>query len=567
VTRRVLITSALPYINGIKHLGNLAGSLLPADVYARFLRKREGTEVLFICATDEHGTPAELAALAEGIPVADYCRIQHERQAEIYGRFSLSFDYFGRTSSRSNTLLTQQFFEDLDNNGFIEERTIKQVYSVDDNRFLPDRYIIGTCPHCSYNRARGDQCENCTRVLDPIDLINPRSSISGSTNLEVRESRHLFLRLTLLAGEIENWIDDRSRVWPPLVTSIARKWLKEGLHDRGITRDLSWGVPVNRPGFEGKVFYVWFDAPIGYISSTRDLTPTHYEDWWKSEDVYYVQFMAKDNIPFHTISFPATILGARSGWKLVDYLKGFNWLNYYGGKFSTSGRRGIFMDQALDDYPADYWRYWLTANSPESDDASFTFEHFAVVINKDLADTLGNFINRTLRLTEAHFGLSIPVGSEFSEPEEELSQNLGSQIATYTKHLEALEFRKAAGELKAIWSLGNSYLVKAAPWTEVKSDRLRAGRILRTAINLVRIFALLAEPIIPAIARTIIDDLNCDIEEWSWPIGSKGDLEFLQLNHPFKLSPPLFKKISESEVLSLIARYSGNDVGLTLSSG
>ncbi len=265
---KVLITSALPYINGIKHLGNLIGSMLSADVYARFMRAT-GNEVLFICATDEHGTPAEIAALEAGMPVEEYCAKQHDIQAAIYRDFALSFDYFGRSSSPQNHELTNHFYHRLDDAGFIEERTLPQVYSVDDGRFLPDRYIIGTCPHCGYANARGDQCENCTRLLEPTDLKEARSAISGSKNLEVRQTKHLFLKLPLLADRVEEWIDSR-KDWPLLVSSIAKAWLKEGLQDRGITRDLKWGVPVDRPGFEGKVFYVWFDAPIEYIGATRE---------------------------------------------------------------------------------------------------------------------------------------------------------------------------------------------------------------------------------------------------------------------------------------------------------
>jgi methionyl-tRNA synthetase len=358
--KRVLITSALPYINGVKHLGNLAGSMLPADVYARFQRQRLGkTNVLFICATDEHGTPAELAALAEGRPVREYCDDWHEVQVRLSKGFCLSFDHFGRSSSEQNRTLTQRFARTLWEAGFLKECVTRQVYSADDGRFLPDRYVIGTCPHCGYEHARGDQCENCTRVLDPADLINPRSAVSGSSKIEIRDSKHLFLRQTAFASALRTWIEAKSGQWPDLVTSIALKWLNEGLQDRGITRDLKWGVPVNAeewgPNPDGvqadaaalrdKVFYVWFDAPIEYIAATwewADATLQSSPDgaawkrWWKgtnAEDVTYVEFMGKDNVPFHTVGFPCTILGintregADSRWKLVDRLKGFNWLN------------------------------------------------------------------------------------------------------------------------------------------------------------------------------------------------------------------------------------------------
>ena len=354
---KYLITSALPYINGIKHLGNLAGSLLPADVHARF-RRQTAAETLFICATDEHGTPAELAAAEAGIEVAAYCARQHEVQADIYRRLNLSFDHFGRSSSARNHALTQHFFARLEENGFVEERTLQQIFSVADNRFLPDRYVVGTCPHCGSNRARGDQCEACTRPLDPTDLIAPRSAISGSTELELRPSRHLFLRQSALEGELRDWIATRSG-WPLLVTSIAHKWLDEGIRDRCITRDLSWGVPVPKPGFEGKVFYVWFDAPIAYIAATQDWADEDearrdWRSWWlDASPVRYLQFLGKDNVPFHTVSFPCTLLGSREPWKTVDVIKGVNWLTYEGGKFSSNAGRG---DQALELLPADRWR-------------------------------------------------------------------------------------------------------------------------------------------------------------------------------------------------------------------
>ncbi|HUO12036.1 MAG TPA: methionine--tRNA ligase, partial [Caulobacteraceae bacterium] len=375
---RILITSALPYINGIKHLGNLAGSMLPADVYARFQRSR-GHEVLYVCATDEHGTPAELAAAEAGQDVFTYCEEQHRLQHDVGRAYGLSWDWFGRSSSPQNARLTQHFADVLEDHGFIEERTDELVYSIDDKRFLPDRYIEGVCPHCGFPRARGDQCDNCGRLLDPIDLIEPYSVVSGSRNLEVRETRHLYLLQTKLAAPIRAWLDTRTE-FPSFARSIALKHLDEGLIDRGITRDLAWGVPVTRggqprTGFETKVFYVWFDAPIEYIAATEEWADAGGGDWrrWWREDagaaeVRYVEFMGKDNVAFHTVSFPATNIGSGEPWKTVDVLKAFNWLNWYGEKFSTSKKRGVFMDAALRIQPADCWRWYLTANCPEGSD-------------------------------------------------------------------------------------------------------------------------------------------------------------------------------------------------------
>ena len=452
---RILITSALPYINGVKHLGNLAGSMLPADVYARYARAA-GHEVLFICATDEHGTPAELAAIEAGQSVADYCAEQHDIQKTVGAGFHLSFDWFGRSSNEPNRRLTQHFADVLEDNGLIDERTSNQIYSVDDKRFLPDRYVEGTCPNCGYEKARGDQCDNCGTLLDPIDLKNPYSSVSGSRNVEIRDTRHLYLLQSKLQDEVRKFVDARAADWPNLTTSIAYKWLDEGLIDRAITRDLVWGVPVTRngkprPGFENKVFYVWFDAPIEYIGSTvewAEATGGNWERWWRTDkgadDVTYVEFMGKDNVAFHTVSFPVTILGSKEPWKLVDKLKAFNWLNWYGGKFSTSQKRGVFMDKALELLPGDYWRWYLTANSPESSDTAFTWEHFKTTVNSDLNDVLGNFVNRITKYAAAKFDSKVPEGGEPGEHEAWMANELATRLPQLIAHYDAMEFRKAA---------------------------------------------------------------------------------------------------------------------------
>jgi methionyl-tRNA synthetase len=562
---KVLVTSALPYINGIKHLGNLIGSMLSADVYARFMRAT-GHEVLFICATDEHGTPAEIAALEAGQPVEQFCAEQHEIQAKIYDDFALSFDYFGRSSSPQNHELTNHFYHRLDEAGFIEERTVPQVYSVDDGRFLPDRYITGTCPHCGYPNARGDQCENCTRLLEPTDLIEPRSAISGSSNLEVRQTKHLFLKLPELAGRVEAWLDTR-RDWPLLVSSIAKAWIKEGLHDRCITRDLKWGVPVDRPGFDGKVFYVWFDAPIEYIGATKEWADAasqgerrDWRSWWfDADEVRYVEFMAKDNVPFHTVSFPATILGSGEPWKLVTYIKGFSWLTFYGGKFSTSQKRGIFLDQALAEYPSDYWRYWLVANAPETDDSSFTFRGFAGVCNKDLADTFGNFVNRSLRFASARFGDAVPDGGAPGPMEEELGRNIQAALDRYTANLAAMQLRRAAADLKELWTIGNVYIDRAAPWTAIKEDKNRAAVILRTAINVARLYAIVGSPIIPDTCARLRQSLGVEIGPDYWPKDAATELPALPPGHRYEVPPPLFKKIAPEETADLSQRYGGEE--------
>lgn len=565
---RILITSALPYINGIKHLGNLAGSMLPADVYARFQRAR-GHDTLYICATDEHGTPAELAAAAAGQDVATYCAEQHVLQHDVGRAFGLSWDHFGRSSSPQNHRLTQHFCEVLEERGLIEERVDQMVYSIDDGRFLPDRYIEGTCPHCGFDKARGDQCDNCGNLLDPTELKDPYSVISGSRNLEVRDTRHLYLLQTKMADRIRAWIDGHPD-WQLLAKSIAYKHLDEGLIDRGITRDLSWGIPVTkgefpRPGFEDKVFYVWFDAPIEYIAATQEWAEAgpgrDWTSWWRTDagadDVRYVQFMGKDNVAFHTVSFPATILGSQEPWKSVDMLKAFNWLNWYGGKFSTSNRRGVFMDAALEILPPDLWRWYLTSNSPESSDTAFTWEQFASAVNRDLADVLGNFVNRILKFTEGKFDGVIPDGGAPGPLEETLYADVSARLADLAEQMEAIEVRKSAQALRALWVVGNEYLQEAAPWTAIKTDRDRAAVIVRTALNLAALYARISAPFIPFAAEKIGEAFQL---AWppAWPTtDAAAELSSLPVGLPVRAPEVLFKKIEDEQIAEWTARFGG----------
>ncbi len=563
---RYLITSALPYINGIKHLGNLAGSMLPADVHARF-RRLQGHEVLFICATDEHGTPAELAAAEAGQDVRAYCDAQYAIQKDACDGFRLSFDHFGRSSNPPNHRLTQHFCEALEKNGLIEERVTRQVYSIDDGRFLPDRYVEGTCPHCGFERARGDQCDNCQRLLDPTDLINPRSKVSGSSNIEVRDTAHLFLQQPKMQERVRAWVD-KADAWPSLARSIAYKWLDEGLIDRAITRDLVWGIKVTkngapRPGFENKVFYVWFDAPIEYIAATVEWNEAgggDWERWWRTDkgasDVTYVEFMGKDNVAFHTVSFPITIMGSGEPWKLVDRLKAFNWVTWYGGKFSTSEKRGIFMDQALELLPSDYWRWYLMANAPESADAAFTLEQFQQSINADLANVFGNFVNRITRFATSKFDSAVPDGGTHGAVEEKLSVEFYQRLAALTQCHEQMEFRKGAAELRALWAAGNEYLQVAAPWTALKTDRDLAAVGVRTGLNLAVLFAILAQPFIPDSAKAVLDALAVPEGNRMWPrADDKGLLDALPRGHAFTPPDVLFKKIEDDDIVSWAARF------------
>ena len=567
---RHLITSAIPYINGIKHLGNLVGSQLPADLYARYLRGR-GHEVMFLCATDEHGTPAELAAAKAGKPVAEYCAEMWQVQKELSDGFGLSFDHFGRSSSPQNTALTQHFAGKLHEAGLIEEVTEKQVYSNADGRFLPDRYIEGTCPNCGYDKARGDQCENCTKQLDPTDLIDPRSAISGSTDLEVRETKHLYLRQSQMRDRLGDWIDSKTD-WPILTTSIAKKWLNDGdgLRDRGITRDLDWGIPVKRgtedwPGMEGKVFYVWFDAPIEYIACAGEWaeatgrSEADWQRWWRTDkgadDVRYTQFMGKDNVPFHTLSFPATILGSGEPWKLVDYIKSFNYLNYDGGQFSTSQGRGIFMDQALEILPADYWRWWLLSHAPETSDAEFTWENFQASVNKDLADVLGNFVSRVTKFCRSKFGEEVPAGGTMGDRETALVEELTTKLRAYEGHMDAIEVRKAAAALRSIWVAGNEYLQDAAPWATFKEDPETAAMQIRLALNLIRVYAVLSAPFIPDASARMLSSMNT--LDTDWPSDLQSALATLPDGHAFTVPDVLFAKITDDQREDWATRFAG----------
>ena len=568
---RHLITSALPYINGVKHLGTLIGSQLPADVFARYQRAK-GHEVLFLCATDEHGTPAELAAAKAGQTVEAYCEELHEVQAQLAKGFCLSFDHFGRSSNEHNHRMTQHFAGRLAEQGLIEEVTEKQIYSHYDKRFLPDRYIEGTCPNCGYDKARGDQCENCTKQLDPTDLLEPRSAISGSQELEVRETKHLYLLQSKMRDQLDAWIDSQQD-WPILTTSIAKKWLHDGdgLQDRGITRDLHWGIPVAKgdapwPGMEGKVFYVWFDAPIEYIAcaaewaEAQNLPDQAWQRWWRTDqgaqDVIYTQFMGKDNVPFHTLSFPATLLGSGEPWKMVDHLKSFNFLNYEGGQFSTSQGRGVFMDQALEILPSDYWRWWLLSHAPESSDSEFTWENFQAGVNKDLADVLGNFVSRVTKFCRSKFGEMVPAGGAWGAEEEALITELQKRLEAYQSNMDHSEMRKSATELRAIWAAGNEYLQNAAPWSVFKEDPQKAAAQVRLALNLIQFYAILSAPFIPDAAQTFMTAMHSD--DWSWPTDVRSALCALAAEHEFSVPDVTFQKITDAQREEWQAKFQGH---------
>lgn len=558
---KILITSALPYVNGIPHLGHMVGCLLPSDVYARYMRMM-GHDVLYVCGNDEHGAASEVGALKAGMDIKEYCDMYNARHAQAYKDFNLSFDCFGHTDTPQNKEITYHIFEQLDKNGYIEERTLKQVYSVDDKMFLADRFIAGKCPYCGYENARGDQCENCTKVLEPTELINAHSTISGSTNLEVRDSKHLFLKLDKLAPKLAEWLKTKEPFWPEVAYSIAQKWLKEGLEPRCITRDLKWGFPVNKAGYEDKVFYVWFDAPIGYIGITKqwsDEKPNErdWKEWWLNpSEVRHVEFMAKDNVPFHSIIFPGMLFGTGENWTQVDFLKGCSYLNYEGGKFSKSENRGIFAEDAVKEFPADYWRYWLMSNAPESSDTMFSIDLFVASINKDLNGVLGNFVSRVLKMTASKIGETVPAGGEFGARENELIATLQTRIADYFKYMDELEFRKAFAELRAIWVEGNNYISDSEPWTVIKEDPEKAAMILRVCMNLIRIFAILSAPLMPETAEKMMKKFGLSFEGIQLKgFDVKKEIEALKPGDKFEVGDMLFERITPERAEELKQKY------------
>ncbi len=512
---KYLITSALPYINGVKHLGNIIGSLLPADVYSRFLRQ-QGLDVLFICGTDEHGTPAEIAASEEKLEVSAYCESMYFKQKEIYKKFNIDFDYFGRSSSESNHKLTREIFSNLDRNGYINEENINQFYSVDDKRYLPDRYVVGTCPYCKYTKARGDQCDLCGKLLDPVELIDPKSAISGSSNLEVKTVTHLFLALDKLEEKVKAWLQKKESGWPVYSVSVAKKWLNEGLQPRCISRDLDWGISIPKKDYDKKVFYVWFDAPMAYIAITQDWArdiaknDDEWKKWWCKDldNTRYVQFMAKDNLPFHGVMWPAMLLGADADkWKTVDCLKGFHWLTYEGGKFSTSLKRGIFSDVAIEIFPADYWRYYLLANIPETNDSDFRLEDFVNTVNKDLVGVLGNFVNRVCALVNKYFDGQVPD----YDVENEYVLMLKNHCLPLAENIQEdyfnPNFRSLMRNLRELWCFGNEFITIIEPWKLVKSDMKAAGNALAACLHLIRLYSIASYPVIPASAIKMLNHL------------------------------------------------------------
>ncbi|MBN1544079.1 methionine--tRNA ligase [Candidatus Woesearchaeota archaeon] len=606
---KILITSALPYVNNVPHLGNIIGCVLSADVFARFSRAR-GNETLFICGTDEHGTATETKALEEGLTPKQICDKYYKIHREIYEWFGCSFDAFGRTSTDTHTEVTQSIFRRIHENGFITKGELEQTYCPKCDKFLADRFVEGTCPHCGYENARGDQCESCGRLLNPVELLNSRCKVCGSKPV-VRKSDHLFLDLPKIGPELEKWSVQQSGsgFWTQNAVTVTNAWFREGLKERCISRDLKWGVPIPLEGYTGKVFYVWFDAPIGYISITKHAFPDAWESWWHGGGVKLYQFMAKDNIPFHTIIFPASLIATRDAWTMLHHIDSTEYLNYEGGKFSKSAGTGVFGDDAKGTgIPADVWRYYLLSSRPEGADSFFSWKEFQDKNNNELLANLGNFVNRTLTFTQKYFGGRVPE-KELEGKDDRLIQDVSSQIAKVIELLENVRERDALKEVMQISRLGNQYFQENAPWNLVRpaasksavppsgvaqsgkvcgpdrgksltgmsglgdsgqgaelggtrqdaelfddANMKRCATVLNVCCNLVRTLAVMIEPFLPHTSGDIFAQLALD--------GKGPRLEYkmhldLEPGHAIAEPKVLFRKLEDREIDDFRRRFGG----------
>ena len=548
MAKKYLITSALPYVNGELHLGHLVGCYLPSDVYARFCRAL-GRDVLYVCGADEHGTPAIVGAAKEGLPVIEYNNKYYEKHLRAMRDFNLSFDLYGRTHTEKQEKLIHDLFKRLDEQGLIEERETIQPFSVDDDMFLADRQLVGTCPKCGFDGARGDQCDNCGATYEATDLINPRSTISGSNKIEKRATKNLFFLASKMETVWRDWLREHAPKWSKTAGAIARGWEHEGLRDTSITRDIKWGIPVNKPGYENKVFYVWFDAPWGYVSISQAANE-NWADWWHGgNDVHYAQFMGKDNVKFHAVFFPEQQLAMNDNWKTVDMLKAMNFLNFDGGKFSKSQKRGIFLDQAVTEAPADCWRYALMASAPETDDTDFTIARFADIVNKDLNGMLGNFVSRVCKLTAKNFGNNVPNAGAINP---ELESQINEKLSELTTALDACEFRAAIAALRGLYAIGNEYMTAYEPWTLVKNgDLSAAGVVLNECFQLIDLYARVSAPFIPNAAEKM-QNVFADTHDLTWP---KKYERRITDGAEFAVPENLFNRIDDETVAMLTEKY------------
>ncbi|XP_050142709.1 probable methionine--tRNA ligase isoform X4 [Malus sylvestris] len=572
--RNILITSALPYVNNVPHLGNIIGCVLSADVYARYCRLR-GYNTLYICGTDEYGTATETKALEEKCSPQEICDKYHAIHRDVYEWFNISFDKFGRTSSPEQTEVCQAIFKKLLENDWLTENTMQQLYCDTCERFLADRLVEGTCPTqgCGYASARGDQCENCGKLLNPTELKDPKCKVCKSTP-RIRDTNHLFLELPLLKDKLEQYINEMSVAgsWSQNAIQATNAWLKEGLRQRCITRDLKWGVPVPHDNFRDKVFYVWFDAPIGYVSITKCYTDD-WEKWWKNpENVELYQFMGKDNVPFHTVMFPSTLLGTGENWTLMKTISVTEYLNYESGKFSKSKGIGVFGNNAKDTkIPVEVWRYYLLTNRPEVSDTLFTWADLQAKLNSELLNNLGNFINRVLSFVAKPsgqgYGSIIPDApqAEADPLTEKLAEKVGKYAEQYIEAMEKVKLKQGLKTAMAISSEGNAYLQESQFWKLYKEDQPRCAIVMRTSVGLVHLLACLLEPFMPSFSLEVFKQLNLPPETHLSLCDDEGDIdrarrpwEIVPIGHKIGKPEPLFKELKDEEVEFWRQKFAGS---------
>ncbi|ABN64376.1 methionyl tRNA synthetase [Scheffersomyces stipitis CBS 6054] len=558
--RNILITSALPYVNNVPHLGNIIGSVLSADIYARYAKNRNYNAV-YVCGTDEYGTATETKALEEKVTPQQLCDKYHKIHKEVYDWFDIGFDYFGRTTTPLQTEIAQDIFTRLHKNNYLEERTTEQLYCEEHKSFLADRFVEGTCPHCQYEDARGDQCDKCGNLLDPLQLIKPRCKVDGATPV-VRESTHIYLKLNELEGELAEWVDHASShgEWSKNAKTITASWIKRGLEPRCITRDLSWGTPVPLEGYEEKVLYVWFDATIGYVSITANYFKDHNGDdwrkWWKNpENVDLYQFMGKDNVPFHTVVFPASQIGTRDVWTKLHHLSTTEYLQYENGKFSKSRGVGVFGNSAKDTgIPASVWRYYLASVRPETSDSQFSWEEFVTKNNSELLANLGNFVNRIVKFVIAKYNGVIPKFDTKNVPDyEKFETEVNQLLKSYVDTMEAVSLRKGLELAMAISSRGNQFLQDNKLDNSLYANLPdKSDAVVGVALNLVYLVSAIIFPFMPETTKQINEILNAP----ALSITDKFEL-VLEAGHNIGKAQYLFKRIDEKKIAEWRSLYGG----------
>ena len=543
--KRNLITTALPYANGPVHIGHLAGVYVPADIYVRYLRKK-GEDVAFIGGSDEHGVPITIKAQKEGVTPQDIVDRYHKIIKDSFEELGISFDIYSRTSSKTHHELSSAFFKKLYDEGKFIEKTSMQFYDEKAGQFLADRYIVGKCPHCGNERAYGDQCEACGTSLNATDLIDPVSAITGNKP-ELKETKHWYLPLDQYEGWLKEWILEEHKEWKPNVYGQCKSWLDNGLQPRAVTRDLDWGVPVPIEGAEGKVLYVWFDAPIGYISATKDLTP-EWEKYWKDPETRMIHFIGKDNIVFHCIIFPA-MLKADGSYILPDNVPANEFLNLEGDKISTSRNWAVWLHEYLVEFPGkqDVLRYVLTANAPETKDNDFTWKDFQTRNNSELVAIYGNFINRTLVLTQKYFANRVPERGELTDYDKEVLAEIPQIVERVEKSLETFHFRDALKEAMNLARLGNKYLADTEPWKVIKTDERRVKTILNICLQISANLSTLMEPFMPFSSQKLREFMNIDVIDWD----KMGD-GVIPAGHELGEAGLLFEKIEDATIQAQI---------------